>query len=82
MREAYAREIVRRIQEMRKELDLQVEEFIKTTIEMDPELVKGWEEYIKNETRSEELTFGNAEGYVKEWDVEGRKVRIGIKRIS
>ena len=82
MREAYAREIVRRIQEMRKELDLQVEEFIKTTIEMDSELVKGWEEYIKNETRSEELTFGNAEGYVKEWDVEGRKIRIGIKRIS
>ncbi len=82
IREAYARELIRRIQEMRKELDLDVEEFIETTVEMDPELVKGWEDYIRSETRSERLEFGKADGYVREWSIEGRKVKIGIKRLT
>lgn len=82
LREAYARELIRRIQEMRKELDLEVEEFIESSIEMDASLVEGWEDYIKSETRSERLKFGKADGYVKEWDIEGMKVKIGIKRMS
>ncbi|MET1124860.1 MAG: isoleucine--tRNA ligase [Archaeoglobaceae archaeon] len=81
-REAYAREIVRRIQEMRKELDLNVEEFIRSYVEIDARLVEGWEEYIKRETRSVELKFGEARGYVREWDIEGMKVRIGIERLD
>ncbi len=79
-REAYAREIVRRIQEMRKELDLEVDEFIRTTVEIEPEIVEGWIDYIKEETRSKELIFGKAEGYVREWDIEGMKVKIGVER--
>ncbi|WP_290900289.1 isoleucine--tRNA ligase, partial [Ferroglobus sp.] len=81
-REAYARELVRRIQEMRKELDLNVEEFIVVTLEFDEELVKGFEDYIKTETRAKELIFGKAEGYVKEWDIEGERAKIGIKRLN
>ncbi len=82
-REAFAREIVRRIQEMRKEMDLDVEEFIETTLEMDPKLIEGWEEYVKHETRSVKLEFGEPkEGYVKDWEIEGMKVRIGIKRLE
>ncbi len=80
IREAYARELIRRIQEMRKELDLDVEEFIETTVEMDSELVRGWEDYIRSETRSEKLEFGKVEGYIREWSIEGKKIRIGIKR--
>ncbi len=81
-RECYAREIVRRIQEMRKKLDLNVEEFIDVTIDMPSELVKGWEDYIERETRAKNINFGKAEGYVREWDIEGRKVAIGIKRLN
>ena len=81
-REAYARELVRRIQEMRKELDLNVEEFIVVTLEFDEELVKGFEDYIKTETRAKELIFGKAEGYVREWDIEGERAKIGIKRLN
>ncbi|HDN74266.1 MAG TPA: isoleucine--tRNA ligase [Archaeoglobus sp.] len=82
IREAYAREIVRRIQEMRKELDLDVEEFIESYIELDSKIVEGWQDYIKNETRSSQLVFGKAEGYVKEWDIIGTKVRMGVRRIN
>jgi len=84
-KEAFARELVRRIQEMRKELDLDVEEFIEATVGMDARLVSGWEDYIMRETRAEKLIFaepasGAAGGYVKEWDIEGIRVPIGIKR--
>ncbi|MEM3927790.1 MAG: isoleucine--tRNA ligase [Archaeoglobaceae archaeon] len=81
-REAFAREFVRRIQHMRKELDLKVEEFIETFIDADPKLVEGWVDYIKNETRSVRLIFGKAEGYVREWEIEDLKVAIGIRRCT
>ncbi len=79
-REAYAREIVRRIQEMRKELDLDVEEFIRSYVDCDESLVAGWTDYIKRETRSRELIFGEPKGYVREWKIDDTKIRIGIER--
>ncbi|MCX8172550.1 MAG: class I tRNA ligase family protein, partial [Archaeoglobaceae archaeon] len=82
LKEAYAREIVRRIQQMRKEMNLNVEEFIVSYVEIDPKILEGWEEYVKNETRSKDLKFKNAEGYVKDWEIEDLKVRIGIKKWS
>ncbi|MEM2070996.1 MAG: isoleucine--tRNA ligase, partial [Archaeoglobaceae archaeon] len=65
IREAYAREIVRRIQEMRKEMNLNVEDYIRSYLDVDPELVEGWREYIMRETRSKELVFGELKGYIK-----------------
>ncbi len=82
-REAFARELVRRIQEMRKELDLNVEEFIEVTIDFPKELVDGWEDYIKRETRALKLEFGKPKsGYIKEWNIEGMGAVIGIKRLE
>ncbi len=81
-REAFARELVRRIQEMRKELDLNVEEFIEVTVEFPRELVDGWEDYIKRETRALKLEFGKPkDGYIKEWNIEGVRAIIGIERV-
>ena len=82
-REAFARELVRRIQEMRKEMNLNVEEFINVTVEFPKELVEGWEDYIKRETRAKSLIFGKPErGFVKEWNIEGVKAVIGIERLK
>ncbi|RLI02275.1 isoleucine--tRNA ligase [Candidatus Bathyarchaeota archaeon] len=81
-KECYARELVRRIQEMRKELDLKVDEFIDVDIELNREMIKGWEEYIKHETRAKRLSFKAPEGYIKEWEFDGMKVKIGIKRME
>ncbi len=81
-REAYARELVRRIQEMRKELDLDVEEFISVKVNFDSKLVEGWVDYIKRETRAIKLDFGKPEGgYIKEWEIDGMKVAIGIEKL-
>ena len=60
-----------------------MEEFIESVVDIDKKLVEGWEDYIKHETRSVKLEFGKpSEGYIKEWDIEGMKVAIGIKRLE
>lgn len=81
MAEGFAREIVRRVQEMRKKMNLDMEEQIVTSLVIAPERVAGWEDYIRQETRSHHLSFGEASGHlVKEWDIDGETVAIGISR--
>ena len=84
LREAYAREIVRRIQEMRKELDLDVEEFVDVAVSIDNEIVKGFEDYIKTETRAKNLEFQRVDesAYVKNWKIEDLEVRISVRRLK
>ena len=83
--EGFAREIVRRIQSMRKELDLDVEDKIITEIKVDEEkktfLLK-WEDYIKGETRSNKISFKDKPSgtLVKKWDIDGIQVEIGINK--
>ncbi|HEC87725.1 MAG TPA: isoleucine--tRNA ligase, partial [Thermoplasmata archaeon] len=79
--EGFAREIIRRIQEMRKELNLEMEEKISIEIDIERRRIEGWEDYVKNETRSEKIEYKNPEcEYVKEWNIDGEKIRIGIKK--
>ena len=84
--EGFAREIVRRIQSMRKELDLEVEDKINTNIEIQQdkvEILKKWLAYIKNETRTEEIFFNKKilGSLKKEWKINDIKIKIGIKKI-
>lgn len=78
-REGFAREIVRRIQEMRKRMNLDMEERIVTKIGIEKSQVGEWEEYIKNETRSRKIIYEEPSDGV-EWDIDGEKIRIEIKR--
>ena len=83
--EAFGREIIRRIQEMRKESNLNVEDRIITTMIVEDDLTKkitSWMDHIASETRSEKLTLEEPEGYVKEWEIENYTVTIGIKKIA
>ncbi len=86
-RECLAREIVRRVQEMRKMLDLNVEEFIDVAMSCKEDIVKGWVDYIAREVRARNLEFEHEfeeeeDWFVKEWDIEGEKIKIGIRRCS
>ncbi len=85
--EGFARELVRRIQEMRKEMDLQVEDNIYAVINLSSEmeqLVSNWTEYISKETRAVKLEISstqNAKGqYIKDWDINDEKVKIGLTK--
>ena len=68
--EGLAQEVVRRVQEMRKDLDLDLEERIIIEINIEKEdLIEGKTEYIKKETRSDSLKFVESpSGYNKSWD--------------
>jgi len=81
--EGFAREIVRRIQSMRKELDLDVEDRISTEILIDAKRktsLKPWENYIKEETRSKQLAFADKPKgtLVKKWKIDDLEAEIGI----
>ena len=86
--EGYAREVIRRLQDMRKELDLAVEEEINAIVEIKDErvaaLILDLKDFISGEVRAGSLSIGpeiEAAGeLVKDWDVEDVKMRMGIGR--
>ena len=80
--EGFAREIVRRIQEMRKQMDLEMNESISVMISIDPERIKKWISYIRDETRSGKIICSeNVSGdTVKKWEIEGETITIGISQ--
>ncbi|MGI5964851.1 MAG: isoleucine--tRNA ligase [Candidatus Methanomethylophilaceae archaeon] len=81
--EGYARELIRRIQQMRKDMSLNVEQFINCDIKADGHLVsllETWKDYIAAEVRATNLIFTESPGgdEVKTWDITGKDVTIGI----
>ena len=86
--EGYAREIIRRIQDMRKELDLRVEDQIRAVVDIESkpilDLALQKKEHIAGEVRAADFQLGlglELQGkLVKDWDIEGVCVRIGIER--
>jgi len=83
--EGYGREVIRRIQQMRKEIDLDVDDYITTTIKASRDLseaIASRKEEIMRETRSRTLDLVDRSveaEYVVEWnDVEGQSVTIGV----
>jgi len=83
--EGYAAEVIRRIQDMRKELDLEVNDWIRVFVGLSDEriagLLQGMESFIAEEVRAKEISIGDAAAagdLVKDWTVEGVEVRIGV----
>ncbi len=85
--EGYARELVRRVQQMRKDLDMSVEEYVKTEVQSSGRLqayFEEWRDYICTETRTKNLSLVKQRpkgSIVKDWAVEGERVIIGLKKV-
>ncbi|GAB6147849.1 isoleucine--tRNA ligase [Stetteria hydrogenophila] len=84
--EGLAREIVRRIQFMRKKAGYNVSDYIKSYISTSDEeileAIKEFRDYIMEETRSVEIVLGEGGEAVEEWEIDGSKVKIGVERVS
>jgi isoleucyl-tRNA synthetase len=85
--EGFAKEIIRRIQQMRKEADLSMEDKIRVELKLNPkkwELIKDLAHFIAEETRSESLELKDKPlgEYVKEWKIDEEAINVGIKKIS
>jgi isoleucyl-tRNA synthetase len=89
--EGYAREIIRRLQEMRRQLDLRVEDFIIAEVTLSDARIytlirDGWPDLIGREVRASELHLHPVEeaslkrswALQNEWDIEGVTVRTAV----
>jgi isoleucyl-tRNA synthetase len=83
--EGIAREVVNRIQNMRKEADFDVTDRIVVAFKSNTrttEAVKAMDDYIMNETLAESMDYAplGDYDYTKDWDIDGAEVTIFIKR--
>jgi len=81
--EGYARELIRRIQQMRKDMKLDVEQYVNCDVKADPDMTRSfekWKEHISNEVRAKNIVFTDSPvgDDVKTWDVQGKDIIIGI----
>ncbi len=85
-REGLARDLVRRIQNLRKEAGFQLDDRIVTFYDVDDELtlvVEEWAGYVKAETLSRELVPGPIPPDVarqESFKLEGRPVTLGVRK--
>ncbi|MFC7155831.1 isoleucine--tRNA ligase [Halomarina halobia] len=83
--EGYAREVIRRVQEMRKDLDLDIEAEVRVDLDVGDDrvarLVREHEDLIAREVRAAE--FGDvADGHRREWEVEGVEMSIAVEPLA
>ena len=86
--EGYTREVIRRIQDMRKEMNLAVDEQIKVDIQIEDSHVSALVEKLTAEIASEvrasvlnlnKINKSELSGdLIKDWEIEGIKMKIGI----
>lgn len=84
-KEALAREMVRRIQTMRKEMNLDYMQRIKVYIECSDKMFQELEansDYIKEETLATLLRQGKIKGYQKEWKLNDEQINITIVKAT
>lgn len=83
--EGFARELVNKIQNMRKSAGFEVMDRIQVDINTTPRLnraIKSFEEYVKKETLAIKLSLsGNLAGHTEEWDINGEKATISVQRV-
>lgn len=87
IQEGLARELVRRIQNLRKEADFRIEEKIETYYQGDPELIKVMREhgtYISQETLSLDIveSDGPEGSYSGSYQINGKDITLHLVRAS
>jgi isoleucyl-tRNA synthetase len=81
--EGYVREIISKVQTMRKEADFEVMDKINIYIANNDKIVKILEnnkDKIMSEVLANDVIFGIIDGYNKEWNINGEDVAIGVKK--
>ena len=85
--EGLAREVVNRIQNMRKEAGFDVVDRIEIVYDASEKLahaIQKQKDYIMRETLAEKLSRGQngAGDMIREWNIDGEKVQLSIKKIA
>ena len=81
--EGYIREIISKIQTMRKEADFEVMDKITVYCQGSDkiaELLTAHKDTIQSEVLALDIRIGETKGYVKDWSINGEEVTLGVER--
>ena len=81
--EGFVREIISKIQTMRKEADFQVMDKIVVNVDKNDTIkaiIENNLDEIKSEVLADNVIFGKINGYEKEWNINGEKVTFGVEK--
>ena len=85
LEEGFVREIISKIQTMRKEADFEVTDKIVVSLEGN-QVIEGifrvHEAEIKSEVLAEEIVYNEVKGYTKEWKINSESVTFGVEKFS
>ena len=82
--EGFVREIISKIQTMRKEAGFEVMDKIVVYAHGNDKIqdvMKTHEDEIKSEVLADEMVLGETDGYVKEWNINKEAVTMGVKKL-
>ena len=83
--EGFVRELISKIQTMRKEAGFEVMDHI-AVYEQDNEkietILKANEETVRSEVMADRIVYGQTAGYVKDWNINGEKVTLGVEKLT
>lgn len=81
--EGFVRELISKIQTMRKEAGFEVMDHISVFQdgnERIAELIKAHADEIKTEVMADHISIGAMSGFVKEWNINGENVMLGVEK--
>ena len=81
--EGFVRELISKIQTMRKEAGFEVVDHIvlsQSGNERIAEIIRKNETVIKNDTLADEIVYNNVDGYTKDWNLNGENTSLGVSK--
>ncbi len=82
--EGFVREVISKIQTMRKEADFEVMDKIRVYAKDNDKVVGIMDknkDLILSEVMAGEISLNNLGGYTKEWNINGEKVNLGVEKL-
>ena len=85
LEEGFVREIISKIQTMRKEAGFEVMDKIQVYVKDNKvieDIMKAHAEEIQAEVLAEKLLTDTAQGYVKSWNINSQEVTLGVEKVN
>ena len=85
LEEGFVREIISKIQTMRKDAGFEVMDHIRVSMQDNDkvqQVIGSNEAQIKSEVLADEVAYDGAKGFTKEWSINGEKVTLGVEKLS
>ena len=83
--EGFVREIISKVQTMRKDAGFEVMDYIKV-YQSDNDKIKNImsdnSKEIMSEVLAKDIVFGQEKGFIKEWDINGEKVTLAVEKTN